>query len=180
MISRYIDLWGCCACTLLAFPALALSTLTCICVERPVKSHPETFCVGVSDSGDSGRIRGSGRMNNVYLFSAARPFISLLNHPALTNLFSSSDACPKSVCPNPPRSRHGDFAADFFALITVTAAIGKTSFACVMSVQFLCILVLAPIETWGGNVLDRVFLSVRIIRSALSCANRSSIPLGDG
>lgn len=62
-ISRYIGVWGCCACTLLAFPALALSTLTCM---RPIESHPETFCVGVSDSGDASRIRSSGRINNVY------------------------------------------------------------------------------------------------------------------
>jgi hypothetical protein len=150
------------------------------CVERPVKSHPETFCVGVSDSGDSGRIRSSGRMNNVYLFSAARPFISLLNHPALTN-HSPLQTLVQSLLPRSsahsaqrPRSRllctHHHYGRDR----------QNVFLACVMSVQFLCILVLAPIKTWGGNVLDRVFLSVRIIRSALSCVNRSSIPLGDG
>jgi len=71
-ISRYIGVWGCCACTLLASPpAPALSTLTCM---RPIESHPETFCVGVSDSGDAGRIRGSGRINNVHC-SCPCPFI---------------------------------------------------------------------------------------------------------
>lgn len=81
------------------------------CVERPVKSHPETFCVGVSDSGVAGRIRGSGRMNNVYLLS--RPVRSFTIEPSGFHKSASlpSDTFPKSVA-NSQSSRHSDLAAN--------------------------------------------------------------------
>jgi len=63
MISRYIGNWGCCACTLLAFPALALSTLTCM---RQRKATPKPSAWGFRTR-TFGRIRCSGRINNVFL-----------------------------------------------------------------------------------------------------------------
>jgi hypothetical protein len=132
--------------------------------------------VGVSDSGDSGRIRSSGRMNNVYLFSRlVRPFT--IEPSGFHKSFSpSSDAGLKSVDVLVTATSQ----QKFFTLITVRPRSAKRLFCLRDVCTSLCILVLAPIETWGGNVLDRVFLSVIIIRSALSCANTSSIPLGDG
>lgn len=119
-ISRYIGVWGCCACTLLAFPALALSTLTCM---RPIQSHPETFCVGVSDSGDSGRIRCSGRINNVYLFL---PFsVHSLLEP--TGFHISRPFSSRQSVANSQHSHFSDFAAESLCNCHSTAAIGKTS-----------------------------------------------------
>ena len=105
------------------------------CVERPVKSHPETFCVGVLDSGVAERIRSSGRMNNVYLFSRPCPFIHYRNPPAFTNhpAYPVPLRCWCKVCyqfelhPSQRlRSRH-------LALITVRPRSAKRLFACVMS-----------------------------------------------
>jgi hypothetical protein len=125
MISRYIGRMGllCMHPASSPFPLLR-SRPSPACVERPVKSHPETFCVGVSDSGDSGRIRSSGRMNNVYLFSRlVRPFTIEpsgfhKSFPPLLGRWSKVCWC---TC-------HSDFAAAVLCTHHRTAAIGKTSF----------------------------------------------------
>lgn len=133
-------------------PALALSTLTCM---RPIQSHPETFCVGVSDSGDSGRIHCSGRINNVYLFLpfSVLSLSTFTNHPpsALDSLFLMHSTVTLATSQQ-----------KVIALVTVRPRSAKRPVACVMSVwlrRFSCILVLAPVEGWRVCVLDRVFLA---------------------
>jgi hypothetical protein len=156
MISRYIGRMGllCMHPASSSFPLLR-SRPSPACVERPVKSHPETFCVGVSDSGDSGRIRSSGRMNNVYLFSRlVRPFT--IEPSGFHKSFSpSSDAGPKSVGVLVTATSQ----QKFFALITVRPRSAKRLFCLRDICTFLCILALAPIKTWVGTCLTEFSLA---------------------
>jgi hypothetical protein len=133
------------------------------CVERPVKSHPETFCVGVSDSGVAGRIRGSGRMNNVYNL-LSRPVRSFTIEPS--GFHKSQPLSPRalvlvqSLLPNSQSSRHSDFAANnLHSSPYVRPRSAKRLFACVMSVHFYVSSSWLLSRDGVGYVLDRVFLA---------------------
>lgn len=141
MISRYIGLWGCCACTLLAFPALALSTLTCM-RRAPSEKPPRNLLRG--GFGQRSLLKGFVVRVGLTTFTCShglvRPF-------TIETLRLSQIFLP---CPS-PQTLIQSLLSTRTALVTATsqqtllcthhrtAAIGKTSFACVMSAHPLYI-----------------------------------------